>query len=645
MDSTVETVTTSGAVIDAPAPAPKALLMPNTNPPLEDQPIDDEELMVDEYAAQAYQRSAQAEAKAWAKVASKDMQRALAFDCEHIVPEMENWVKVRLAEPGVDMQHIFEHCAKALRLTNKDQRAVAAVVSNLFRKYSPKIKAAAADGVVDYVTTEELFDKMADRLAPKLEKIYLEQFKKVVAQTDRTIDPEVYTTVAEEWARSYATGELKGELSQTTINKLQNIVAKKEQDPSLTAADIKARLGPTFGPYRVAMVSVTEVTRAKAAATNETYDVLTNYGDEVVRRWLTEADEKVCVICGPLDRKLEETYRKSFSDGPPAHPNCRCDIGVEVKQAEEPEPAPMVPTPEPEPLPAAIKPINKTGQEVLDDMRALDKRAVAELLKAEALVRKIKSERNSLYDEAAELTRINASEMDPERLAPVHARISKLLNDDDNKLLERQREQEKIIAAVKAALTEEAHKLLYVTDPIQITPTQNIRASHQEAVDFVSKVTSQAQNPNLFVQIKYRGGRASAIYDNINMSTGTSKSTVVHELGHILDQFCVVQKSKNDSTVMPTGTRSKDYLKERAQGKPLVKLRKLYPLQGYAADEKVYQGAFPDDYTGKLYTGPRDSEVLSMGIQKLYEDPIAFATGDPHHFKFVVNTLRGYPND
>jgi len=334
MDSTVETVTTSGAVIDAPAPAPKTLLMP-TNPPLEDQPIDDEELMVDEYAAQAYQRSAQAEAKAWAKVASKDMQRALAFDCEHIVPEMENWVKARLAEPDVDTQHIFEHCAKALRLTNKDQREVAAVVSNLFRKYSPRIKAAAADGVVDYVTTEELFDKMADKLAPKLEKIYIEQFKKVVAQTDRTIDPEVYTTTAQDWANSYTFGELKGELSQTTIKKLQGIVSKMVQDPSLTPADIKARLGPTFGPYRVAMVATTEVTRAKAAATNETYDVLTNYGDAVVRRWLTEADEKVCVICGPLDRKLEETYRKSFSDGPPAHPNCRCDIGVEAKQAED----------------------------------------------------------------------------------------------------------------------------------------------------------------------------------------------------------------------------------------------------------------------------------------------------------------------
>ena len=75
---------------------------------------------------------------------------------------------------------------------------------------------------------------------------------------------------------------------------------------------------------------MTEVTRAKAAATNGAYDLLTEYGRDVVRRWGTRVDERVCPVCGPLDNKKEPTYRKQFSDGPPAHPNCRCRIGVEV---------------------------------------------------------------------------------------------------------------------------------------------------------------------------------------------------------------------------------------------------------------------------------------------------------------------------
>ncbi|WP_461249322.1 phage minor head protein, partial [Streptococcus uberis] len=241
----------------------------------------------------------------------------------------------QLAEPGVGVAQIFEHAGKTLRLTNKDQRKVAKVVSNLFARYKPRIEAAAAKGVVDYDATDKLFDAMADRLAPILEKVYIFEFKKITAQTDRVIDTEVYTTSAQEWSNKHTFDQLRGELSDTTIKNLQRMVSKLVQNPALTAADVSAGLFPTFSPYRVAMIATTEVTRAKSAAANQTFDVLTDYGDSVVRRWLTEADEKVCPICGPLDRSLEKTYRKQYSAGPPAHPNCRCDIGVEVKQAED----------------------------------------------------------------------------------------------------------------------------------------------------------------------------------------------------------------------------------------------------------------------------------------------------------------------
>ena len=43
----------------------------------------------------------------------------------------------------------------------------------------------------------------------------------------------------------------------------------------------------------------------------------------------------VCPICGPLDRTLFKNYSDQYPDGPPAHPNCRCDIGVEVAGADD----------------------------------------------------------------------------------------------------------------------------------------------------------------------------------------------------------------------------------------------------------------------------------------------------------------------
>jgi hypothetical protein len=106
-----------------------------------------------------------------------------------------------------------------------------------------------------------------------------------------------------------------------------------------------------------------------------------------------------------------------------------------------------------------------------------------------------------------------------------------------------------------------------------------------------------------------------------------------------------VQESESNQKYIQTGRRSKEYLMERAQGKTLVKLKTLHPKLTYDAEEVTYQGAFPDDYTGKLYQDAPSSEVLSMGMQKLYDDTIKFATDDPAHFKFVVNTLRGFSDD
>ena len=156
-----------------------------------------------------------------------------------------------------------------------------------------------------------------------------------IADNDTPIEPGEYTTAAEYWARSYTFDKLTGELTDTTIKNLQRMVSKMAADPTLTSAAMSAGLFPTFSPYRVAMIASTEVTRAKAAAVNGYYDILTSYGDDVVRRWLTSADEGVCPICSPLDRKLFETYSKQFNDGPPGHPNCRCKIAVQVKPQDE----------------------------------------------------------------------------------------------------------------------------------------------------------------------------------------------------------------------------------------------------------------------------------------------------------------------
>lgn len=63
---------------------------------------------------------------------------------------------------------------------------------------------------------------------------------------------------------------------------------------------------------------------------------------EVIKRWLTARDERVCSFCGALNGEivgLEETYPVAMVDvenslAPPAHPSCRCTLIYEVLERE-----------------------------------------------------------------------------------------------------------------------------------------------------------------------------------------------------------------------------------------------------------------------------------------------------------------------
>ena len=333
MDATVETVTTSGAMDPVAAAAPKSVKATNGDEEDDDDggwtPEGDADF--DGYAMQAHRDNMATEIKAWGKVAGKSIERALEFNCEHIVPEMENWIKAQLAKPGADAAHLLEHAqGKALRLTTKAERKIAAAVTAVFNKFGGRIKSQAANGVVDYAGTDEMFTALSKKLAPILRDVYTVQIKADIEPTDADIEPARWTSAAFDYAELQSGTTLKMEMNETTIKNLQRAAAKLGLDPSLSAAQITAGLYPTFSPYRAALTAVTEVTRAKAAATNGAYDLLTEYGRKVVRRWATRIDERVCIICGPLDNKKQPTYQEQFGDGPPAHPNCRCRILVEV---------------------------------------------------------------------------------------------------------------------------------------------------------------------------------------------------------------------------------------------------------------------------------------------------------------------------
>ena len=80
-----------------------------------------------------------------------------------------------------------------------------------------------------------------------------------------------------------------------------------------------------YGQY----VSRDLVTKCYAEATIRGYRLLKEYGREIVMRWSTRVDDRVCAICEALDNKTEKHWIEKYPDGPPVHPGCRCGIGYE----------------------------------------------------------------------------------------------------------------------------------------------------------------------------------------------------------------------------------------------------------------------------------------------------------------------------
>ena len=124
------------------------------------------------------------------------------------------------------------------------------------------------------------------------------------------------------------------------------------------------------------------------------------------------------------------------------------------------------------------------------------------------------------------------------------------------------------------------------------------------------------------------GGRAYAEEKNIALGPDDPAWTIIHEFGHIIEH----------QHKYALGALSKTFAIEQIR-KAGEKVKHLGP--GYEPSEYAAQDHLIAPYAGKWYSY-RTSEVLSMGIQKLYQDPIGFYQKAPEHFKYTLACLHGF---
>ena len=123
-------------------------------------------------------------------------------------------------------------------------------------------------------------------------------------------------------------------LNATTRGALQSALELFLTTPGMTVGDVMKLL--PFDAIRAQMVAITEITRMYARSAQLAGEQLAKDfpGVRVIKTWHTNADDRVCKICKPLDG-VSVKIKQSFKGGlggkylhPPGHPRCRCWMSV-----------------------------------------------------------------------------------------------------------------------------------------------------------------------------------------------------------------------------------------------------------------------------------------------------------------------------
>lgn len=62
--------------------------------------------------------------------------------------------------------------------------------------------------------------------------------------------------------------------------------------------------------------------------------------------------------------------------------------------------------------------------------------------------------------------------------------------------------------------------------------------------------------------------------------------------------------------------------------------------RNYKASEMAKPDDFDSPYTGRIYKRSGDTEIISMGLEQMFNNPAKFARDDPDYFDFIFTTLE-----
>lgn len=270
------------------------------------------------------ERAMRSDLRLWERKVDK-RGRVTGFESEHIPAGVKALVTQRMNE-DVDTAFDFLKAADMTAAEAALQKRIAKVLREAEER---AIAAIEAGSEFDY----DLFAQdMRKALQPQLTSIATEQVLRNAVLVGVDFDIAAVNEAALAWAQGYAFELVKG-ITDTTRKVVSKAIEAFVATPGMSNADLRAMLAPTFGDVRAAMIGTTEVTRAYAQATSIYQKLAEEDGIAMVQVWDASGDDKVCPICGPLDRRPESEWGAQ-AGGPPAHINCRCGTHLELAKGK-----------------------------------------------------------------------------------------------------------------------------------------------------------------------------------------------------------------------------------------------------------------------------------------------------------------------
>jgi hypothetical protein len=179
--------------------------------------------------------------------------------------------------------------------------------------------------------------------------------------------------------------------------------------------------------------------------------------------------------------------------------------------------------------------------------------------------------------------------------------------------------------------------------PQGVPVSKKVQARIAEAHDFLNRVFSNWpmteagdwQTSELIfsdtIKRASADGKAGVLYLNPETS-GTD--VIIHEFGHVFEDNSLTFDGAR------LGEAMRGFRAARTHNEHAFLLRDLKPGFHYGPDEIATPDHFLDPYVGRIYPNG-ETELLSTGLQYLYQSPAKFASEDPEHFLVTILAAKG----